>query len=203
MKTNLQTGLPNLYELSTGIWKDYTTPISYEAYYWENYVKLDNTDMGEKLTKARVDFVRSFTDDTIVDIGIGGGRFVKEVAGLGYDINQSAVSWLKDEGLFFDVENNSSIKSATFWDSLEHIPSPNDCLDKIENMVFVSIPIFKDLNHISNSKHYKPGEHLWYFTHEGFINYMELHGFELVSYNQMETDLGREGINTYAFRRLL
>jgi hypothetical protein len=78
---------------------------------------------------------------------------------------------------------------------------PEAFLRCVRGMVFVSIPIFTDLDHIKRSKHYRPNEHLWYFTREGLVKWMHGHGFGLAEENRMETDLGREDIGTFVFHR--
>lgn len=89
----------------------------------------------------------------------------------------------------------------TFWDSLEHIPEPEVVLKGIGEWAFVSMPIYKDAKDCLASKHYKPGEHLHYFTLEGFITWMDRQGFEVMEINHAESELGREGITSFAFHR--
>lgn len=155
--------------------------------------------MGKRLTDARVSFVRKYADLGIVDIGIGGGAFVRAADCFGYDVNANAIKWLKDNGKYKDPYNGCD--AITCWDSLEHIRYPDELLRNVRKFVFVSIPIFRDVDHVLSSKHFKPGEHVWYFTHEGLVNFMKLQGFDLLESNAMESDLGREGINSYAFKR--
>ncbi|MNG41039.1 hypothetical protein D3C84_1299630 [compost metagenome] len=54
---------------------------------------------------------------------------------------------------------------------------------------------------VLQSKHYKPGEHLHYWTLPGFVNWCEAQGFELQEANHAESELGREGITSFAFKR--
>lgn len=176
--------------------------------YFAEYQKRDATEMGEKLTRARIDFVDRHRVEWVCDIGIGGGRFVKDrnaawghrMMTAGFDVNPEAIQWLKDENLWFDPILNGSGMAFTFWDSFEHIPDPSQLLSQT-NRVFMSIPIFRDRDHALQSKHYKPGEHIYYFTHAGLVRFMRNYGFELVEANTMETDLGREEIESFYFRR--
>lgn len=157
--------------------------------------------MGKQLTYSRVGFVRKYTDLDILDIGIGGGAFVEAADCYGYDVNEKAVSWLLSCKRF-RTPYSSGVDVATFWDSLEHIRNIDGLLLNIKKFVFISIPIFDSVEHVLKSKHYKPGEHLWYYSHDGLINFMASQGFELLECNKMESDLGREGINSYAFKRV-
>ena len=54
---------------------------------------------------------------------------------------------------------------------------------------------------IRDSKHYRPGEHLYYFTELGFAQWMARHGFELLEVSNFETKAGRDSILSFAFRR--
>lgn len=175
-------------------------PMDYSGPYFEKYQQLDATEMGAALTRARVEFVRRHTGLPPVDIGIGGGRFATEADGWGYDVNAEAVDWLCRQGRFFDIYAHHA-EVITCWDSLEHIPEPERLLDQAVKWVFVSMPIYRDQAHCLASKHYKPGEHLHYFTHRGLLQWFEQQDFACVEYNDIESQLGREGITSYAFRR--
>lgn len=173
-------------------------PIDYACSYFNNYRRLDNTEMGAKLTAERVRYVRSFTQCDAVDVGIGGGRFVTEIDGLGYDINPDAVDWLG--GRYFDIYS-AKADVLTFWDSLEHIPNPSAAINQARHWVFCSVPVAKDGYDARTFKHYKPGEHIWYFNTSGLIRYIEAHGFRCVGISGAECALGRESVKTFAFRR--
>lgn len=159
--------------------------------------------MGKSLTDARAGFVNQYTDMGIIDIGIGGGAFVNEMNCFGYDVNEKAIEWLLDRFSFIDPYDaeDKSINAITCWDSLEHIPEPEKLIKKVKNYVFVSIPIFNSGFHALKSKHFKPGEHLWYMSNNGLIDWLNRLGFDCIDSNDMETKIGREGIYTYAFKR--
>lgn len=176
-------------------------PIDYDGDYWDEYVRRDASAMGEQLTLARQSFVRGFWEGEVVDIGIGGGRFVTDADAYGYDINPRAVDWLHTHGRYRDPYA-APVDAITCWDSLEHIPDPDALLAQVQRWLFVSLPIFSDAEHCIHSRHYKPGEHIWYFTHGGIIQWCNDRGFELVSSTDVESRLGRDGIRSYAFRRM-
>lgn len=207
MPRHLPAGLTN-----TLLWSEdlgygwHTGPtICYDGNYFENYRRLDATPMGKALTKARVDLVaKHCPEGMVVDIGIGGGRFVEDCRAMGYDVCPHARSWLKDVGRFCDPYENTgrTIEAVTCWDSLEHIPEPEKLLERVGGWLFVSMPIYADLPGVLSSKHYKPGEHLHYWTLQGFVQWCEGQGFELIEINHAETELGREGITSFAFKRV-
>ncbi len=174
----------------------------YSGDYFAHYQKLDALPMGELLTKARVDLVRKFIEPSLtVDIGIGGGRYVCESGGKGYDVCEDARKWLRDSGRYLNPYG-PKVHAISCWDSLEHIPEPEKLLAQVNDWLFVSMPIYDDMADVLQSKHYKPGEHLHYWTFDGFVNWCAAQGFELREVNHAETELGREGITSFAFKRV-
>lgn len=178
-------------------------PISYEGPYWQKYLGYDDTSMGKALTDARKSLVESYWNGPVVDIGIGGGKFVMSMGnkGFGFDVNSEAVEWLVARGSFLDPYS-SHVDVVTCWDSLEHIPVPEALINQVNKFVFVSLPIFNDPDKITQSKHYRPGEHIWYWSDSGLIKWFADLGFELIERNNCETQLGREDIWTYVFGRI-
>lgn len=177
-------------------------PIDYSAGYFENYRKLDATPMGQRLTAVRLGLVSKFCHlNSIVDVGIGGGRFVKSSGGRGFDVCHQALHWLHKNDLFADPYQIGGVWAASCWDSLEHIPEPEKLLAQVKGWLFVSMPIYDGLQGVLQSKHYKPGEHVHYWTFDGFVKWCDSQGFELVEVNHAESELGREGITSFAFRR--
>lgn len=174
--------------------------LTYEDDYWEKYQRYKFTELGQKLNDYRIEVVKLDLPEKalICDVGIGSGHFVETFAHHGFDVNPVAVGWLKRFGYFANpyVEKFDAL---TFWDVLEHIDNPTPLLKT--DFVFVSLPIHTDVDACLRSKHLRPNEHLWHFTHEGFILYMRLHGYNLLRYDDGETRLGREDIVSYTFKR--
>jgi hypothetical protein len=177
-------------------------PIEYDAAYWEHYHELDETECGEKLTEMRINLVNFHWKGDVVDVGIGGGRFICERPNTyGYDINISAMSWLAERGLWKDPYLYP-VDAITCWDSLEHMRDPGPLLAQVRKYVFVSLPIFNGPHHALLSKHYKIGEHFWYFERRGLVWLLQQHGFECTHFDMRETQVGREDIGSLVFRRI-
>lgn len=162
------------------------------------------TEIASKLNFGRVHFVNHFVGKhfSVLDVGIGSGEFIAHRPNTwGYDVDEKAIALLHSIGRWsseFHV-----FRAFTFWDVIEHIENP---MDYFKYMVpgtraFFSIPIFKDLNSIRRSRHYRPGEHLYYWTERGFIDWMRLYDFDYIGYSNFETEAGRESIKTFAFQR--
>lgn len=203
MLPNLPSGLTNSLLWSDELGRGWCGKelVPYDSAYWQKYLEMDDTDLGAKLTLARVDMVLSCCLGHGIDVGIGGGRFVRESGFDGYDVNRDAVAWLKSEGRYIDPYLYKP-EAVTCWDSLEHIPNPDLLLNSVQRWLFVSMPIYEGQVHCLKSKHYRPGEHIHYFTFDGFVSYCAGLGFQLVEHNTIESDLGREGIVSFAFRRV-
>jgi len=156
--------------------------------------------------QARFDFVERHYRGPLIDIGIGSGAFLElrcqhRRATYGYDINPAGIQWLKARKLFADPYA-MPFNAATLWDVLEHVSDFQPLLSNVRDWLFLSLPIFYSAEHALGSKHFRPQEHFWYFMRQGLIHTMGLCGFGLITENNMETELGREDIGTFAFRRI-
>lgn len=177
------------------------TESPYDSEYWVRYRQMDQTPCGVELTRRRLDLVEAYWNGMVVDIGIGGGRFVSEhQRAKGYDINPDAVRWLHENDKWFDPYA-AQVPAVAFWDSLEHIHNPEPLLANVTHLAFISTPIYKDHAHVLRSKHYRPTEHCWYFTVAGLERFMARFGFNLLEHNSMEQECGREDIGTFVFGR--
>lgn len=177
---------------------------NYGGEYFEKYEGYAKTLMGKKITDARINLVMGYKHDTLIDIGVGCGDFLRAYGNgmTGYDINPVAIKMLNKEGLYFNIYKGM-IGTATFWDSLEHIAEPFAILRNVRHLAFFSLPIFKNAKHLLGSKHYRKDEHYWYFTRDGFILFMGFAGFKVLEHNDMESRLGREDIETFVFKRVV
>ncbi len=177
--------------------------LPYDAEYFKKYVEYEDSDIGRSLNNARLMAVLPLIGEnkTLVDVGIGSGQFMNAAQCLGYDINPVAVNMLIERGRYFDPFSNT-VQCASFWDSLEHIPNISELLANVTDYVFTSLPIFDDIQHVRRSKHFRPDEHCWYFTHDGFCKFMNAHGFKVLTHDTVETILGREDIGTYTCKRV-
>jgi len=176
----------------------------YDAEYFDRFDRDARTPLGRALMMARCDFVDWHYQGTLVDVGIGSGAFIERRSAQrttwGYDVNPAGVKWLEERKLFVDPYR-TPFDAMTLWDVLEHIPYYPPLLANVRKWLFVSLPIFRDAEHVLRSKHFRPTEHCFYFTQPGLVYAMKLCGFALVSESNIETELGREDIGTFAFKR--
>ena len=176
--------------------------LPYDVEYFNKYVEYSKTELGKALSETRRDLVDGTYLGSLLDVGIGCGDFIKTRGGstYGYDINPVSVDWLIEKSLFLNPYY-SKVYAASFWDALEHIHDIDKILKNVKQYVFCSIPIFKNLEHLLASKHYRKDEHCWYFTHEGLKFFMKKCGFEMIHCDDRESKLGREDILSYIFSR--
>lgn len=175
-------------------------PIKYDSDYFAMYQEYDHSEIADEINLARLRLFKGYAGVDHIDVGIGGGRFCRETKCFGYDVNPAARRWLNDVKKYRDPLKHNP-ESISLWDVLEHIPDPSDVLNCVTKRVLVSIPIFRDCEHVLKSKHYKPGEHVWYFTREGIIHFMSVFGFYCEMDDDREAQAGREDIHTFVFRR--
>lgn len=182
---------------------DQSALVDYGEDYFEKCRGYEGQSIAEKINAGRVALVaRHFGPGRLCDVGIGSGEFIRRRPyTFGTDVNPTAIAWLKETGrLATDLD---SFGAFSFWDVLEHVPEPEGYLKHcyLQAFVFVSLPIMASLDRIRESRHYRPGEHLYYWTEAGFVSWMGLHGFRLLESTDFESQAGRESIRSFAFRR--
>ena len=195
------------------VWFDgygYVHPVprhNYGSEYFHEYESRSKNEVSESLMDSRRALVDAYHEGDVVDVGSGFGTFVEhrnrgreEPNTFGYDVNPWSVAKTINLGLFWDPWERP-MPAATFWDSLEHFDDPTPILSRIERYAFVSIPIFRSLEHVKESKHFKPGEHVWYFTSDGLVRFFKDHGFALIESSNREVVIGREDIESFVFVR--
>lgn len=172
--------------------------------YFDHYHAQDGSAIARRIYEGRVRMVNNYAgpECPVLDVGIGSGEFIRSRPNtFGYDVNPKAVKWLQQQGLA--VAGLDGFKVYTFWDVLEHVDVPQIYFKRMErgSLLFTSLPIFADLKSVRKSKHYKPGEHLYYWTEKGFVDWMAEYRFRLLEKSRFETEAGRDSIGSFAFVR--
>jgi hypothetical protein len=183
--------------------------VIYDRAMFKQLEERDKSEIARRINAFRLGLVDKYLDrsDVILDIGIGAGTFMNLRGNcLGFDINPHAIKWLEKRKRFFnpykDSFENGRVRGVTFWDALEHIARPDLMIERMtDQIIFVSLPIFRDFKHMTGSKHFKPGEHLWNFTRSHLRIYMSAFGYRIVEERRDESDIGREDIWTFVLER--
>lgn len=182
---------------------DMAVTAQYDAAYYRKCASYDGHEIGDVLNRGRIEFVARHYSGRMLDVGIGSGEFVRRRPFTwGFDINPEACRWLAEHGkLATDLDCFAAL---SFWDVLEHLPDMRVYLRHVhlQGFLFASVPIFEDLARVRESRHYRPGEHLTYWTQAGFERWMTQQGFLLLERSDFETRAGRDSIGSFAFRRI-
>lgn len=185
--------------------RDMKALISYGAEYFKKVSAYEGNEIAVAVNASRCNLLKKYLPEgaTVLDIGAGTGAFVRAAvaagfAAKGFDVMPETVAILKKADLYSE---ETSVDGITMWDTIEHLDAPEVRLKRVRRggHIFVSVPIFEDLNKIRESKHYRPGEHLYYWTRDGFIKWMGWYGFRLLEESSHEIDAGREAIGAFVF----
>ena len=199
-----QPGLQWFANLGVGYFPVTAQP--YDQAYFDRFARQASEPIGCKLMAGRVAFVAKHYRGLLLDVGIGSGAFIeKRNAGnlystRGFDINPAGIAWLYARELWCNPYNHA-VSAVSMWDVLEHIHDFRPLLANVKKWLFLSLPIFRDAEHVLRSKHFRKDEHCWYWTRRGLITMLDDLGFVLIEESNMEIEAGREDIGAFAFRR--
>ena len=159
---------------------DLAVTVAYDADYAHQY---DNRPV-KAMSDLRWDFIQSVLrlpmGSRILDVGYGNGAFLKRARDAGMEIYGID---LHSEDFGIPVVNfgtKLTFDLICFFDSLEHFPDFNDILKLSAHSVIVSIPDAPDflLQTPRSWRHFKPGEHLHYFSRASLDTFMRDWGFD-------------------------
>jgi hypothetical protein len=182
--------------------------VEYGDAYLAKVCGYEHGEIARRVNEGRCAMLRRHLPpcSSVLDIGAGSGAFMRAATVSGYtvrgfDVIPAAVERLRHAGLY---GNQPQLYDAvTLWDTIEHLEEPAFWLEQMRHLswLFISIPVFADIRRVRESKHYRPGEHLYYWTDGGFVGWISHYGFRLIERSAHETEAGRESIGAFAFRR--
>jgi hypothetical protein len=158
---------------------DLHVTVSYDASYAHQYDLRPVREMSE----LRWDFIQEMlclpTGSRVLDVGYGNGAFLKrarsaEMSIFGIDLHT------EDFGIpVVDFDTPQDYDLTCFFDSLEHFPSFAPIFRLNTRNVVVSVPNTPDmiLTRPAHWRHFKPGEHLHYFSPTSLDRLMRHWGF--------------------------
>lgn len=158
------------------------------------------TDVGEKIYDARWSFiekhVQSLSAKTLLDFGCGSNGFSRSA-------NKCRCTYSYDPICQPDHDFlQNRIDVLTLWDSIEHM----GLLETIPligaEYIFVTVPIIDDVSDILQWKHYKPYEHIWYFSSKAIVKLFKKWNYRLVERCDIEAKLRSKDIASFCFVNL-
>lgn len=182
--------------------------VVYGQDYFDKVKAYEDTEVAKRVNSGRLALLQRHLQGsaTVLDIGAGSGAFLKccldsGFMARGFDIIPRTVDLLKAEGHY--SKDFGAFEAVCLWDTVEHLENPQEYLDQVAcgSKLFVSVPVFDRLVNIRQSKHYRPGEHLYYWTEQGFVDWMRMRGFRLLETSWHEVEAGRESICAFAFAK--
>lgn len=148
------------------------TACKYDTDYYYRMLRM-YAPTGGKIAWIRWSFIDEFKPKTVLDYGSGLGFFASMAPGDvtvdTYDIGPYVTTGIKHEK--YDM--------VCLWDVLEHLPDFS-CLDehlRFTDYVALTVPMLPDGKELLTWKHFKPGEHLHYFTNETLDSIFKIYGF--------------------------
>lgn len=154
---------------------DLKATCSYDATYLETYIHHTTCDT---MSAARAGIVLGTLKlpigSKILDIGYANGAFLKAMEHIGYDVYGMDLHG-KDMGIR-EVKFDTPIvyDLVCFFDSIEHFENPKTVYQLQTHSVIISLPMRPSFfpAYPQKWKHYKPGEHLHYFSPESLDYFM-------------------------------
>jgi cyclopropane fatty-acyl-phospholipid synthase-like methyltransferase len=178
-------------------------PMQYDDSYEKKYLSYPENEIN----KIRLAFI--LQEGSILDYGCGSGSFVracreKGYVAYGYDVNNFTADLRPPEGFKPDI--------ITAWDSFEHLTDQQQIeffkIAENAKLIVLSIPDFKTPEKdesLRQWRHYRPGEHLHYYTVKSLCTRFEKKGFKYIFYCHAEDKIRKatwkNNILTIGFRR--
>lgn len=159
----------------------------------------------ETISNIRWPFIAPIEPKLVLDYGSGNNAFSlfkpDDIIVDSYDIGTIGKAPYPQTGIRHDHYDIICL-----WDVMEHVKwdtePDEDMLEAIANAdaLAATVPILPKDTELETWKHYKPGEHLTYFTIGSFIGFIESLGFTLLEHDKPECP-PRKDIHSFLFKR--
>jgi len=153
--------------------------------YFENMIHM-NSVSAKNIFKVRWDFVAEVNAQTVLDYGCG-TNFLSVFQPHGVDVDSFDIGHI-EEGVLYPQTGitRDEYDLVCFFDVLEHVDwnkAPDESIEEVlrkTTWVVVTVPIKPENQLLETWKHYKPQEHLTYFTAETLVEFFAHRGFKEV-----------------------
>jgi hypothetical protein len=166
----------------------------YDLEYFEKMLRL-NSKTAEEICRIRWEWIACVKPATVLDFGSGVGWF-RAHRPQGVEVYTFDIAPYPQTGIpmkRFDV--------ICLWDVLEHIRdfSELEAPIALSRHVALSLPIV-EADQLYKSKHFKPGEHLSYWTESTLESLLKKYGFNLIKKGTPECP-PRQQVKSFLFGR--
>jgi hypothetical protein len=176
--------------------------IEYNSDYYYNLLKI-HSSTAKMICESRWKFIKdniSKNDNLVNALDYG--------CGIGF-MKAFAPDWITEVDTYdimpiIQTGIRANVYSIVMlYDVLEHIPDFTELLPVLNKTkyVVVTVPIKPPLLAWDKYKHFKPGEHLHYFSHDLLEHIFKVMGFRLVRKGKPECP-PREHVWTFLFKRI-
>lgn len=148
----------------------YQSTLAVTTHYDQKYIhdRYDAYPTTEAMSYLRLGYLKSFCPKgRLLDVGYGNGSFVKAALKAGFDAYGNDVHHADYGVREVPLDGHEQWDVVTFFDSLEHIPDFKAVrsLARRTKWLLISFPNRpRWFPYKRDWKHYRPGEHLHYFT---------------------------------------
>jgi len=178
--------------------------MQYNNQYYKMMIK-NNSATAEFINKKRWDYIKELNPQIVLDYGSGCNFLTKfapkNIIVDSFDIGHLNGKLYPQTGILHDYYD-----LIFFNDVIEHVDwknNPDNNIEKIfqkTNYIFISIPICSDIKNLKNWKHYKPGEHLTYFTKKSIEDFLNTRNFTIVKKSSVECP-PRKDIFSFVYKK--
>lgn len=156
----------------------------YNSVYAERFKQRAKTALGKKIIRSRWSLVEKYCKGNLnlLDYGCASGAFHKASKNgfntSGYDINPNY-------GYINCPDDRVDI--LTMWDVIEHLHDPSTVLNKFKpKYLFLCTPNVEAASELAEWKHYRPDEHLHYFSLKTLTELLNKHSYRVLEHNFIE-----------------
>ncbi len=167
-------------------WQKKIKPFGYGGEYASAY----DTRPAVEMSWVRLSHLWKFSRGSkVLDIGYGNGEFIRQARRAGYDAYGFDTHSEPTEGVRAVKDISGQWDVVTFFDSWEHIKDLR-FINEIQSRLFVitipNLPPLIDEKGLQLWKHYKPNEHLHYFTKASAFAFFLNNGYVVIDVSDIE-----------------
>jgi len=149
--------------------------MKYDINYYEKMLR-QNSKSAERISRVRWKFISPLNPKYVLDYGSGVGWF-RAYRPEGVKVDTYDIGDFPQTGI-----TQSFYSVVCFWDVLEHMANLSEIegILNMTNYIALSLPVKPDSQPLRSWKHFKPGEHLHYFSEQSLDDIFEKYNFNLL-----------------------